>query len=98
MTSLPGEVDSLSPKSWLVQMCSPCVGTLWELGGRNTEVSLEVLPRVVLGRIMSFLGSPLEDMYPPRISDVQVDLFDPGKVLGNFGQLEMRISQLGIFG
>ncbi len=36
----------------------PCVGTLWELCGRNTEVSLEVLPRVVLGRIMSSLGGP----------------------------------------
>ena len=39
-------------------MCPPCVGTLWELGGRNTDVSLEVLSRVVLGRIMSSLGVP----------------------------------------
>ncbi len=89
MTSQPGEVDSLSPKSWVVQMWPPCVGTLWELNGRNTEVSLDVWPRVVLGRIMSVLGGPLEDMYPPRIFDFQVDLFNLGRVLGDFGQLEM---------
>jgi hypothetical protein len=74
------------------------VGTLWELCGRNTEGSLEVLPQVVLGEIMSSLWGPQEDMYPPRILNVQVDLFDQGKLSGKFGQLEMQISQLGNFG
>ncbi len=49
---------------WPPHVGEPC--------GRATEGSLASLSRVDLEEIMSSLGIPEEDMYPPRFLDVPV--------------------------